>query len=537
MKKNYFLLGLAFISISAFTHAQTDPGATNLKHQWTFEDGNANDKIGTVNGTLMDGASVADGALSTSGGYVELDGAALAINSYSELTVSAWFTSDLGMNTSYHFLYYFGGQDGINGANMTGYTPARGNDVSRAMIMTGNGEKGVNGAEYDDGILHHVVCVVDATNLTYYLDGALMGTASIGANTLANVATDLAYFGKGGWSNDLNWSGKIDDISIYDKALTADNVKFLYNLHKPTPLVAENPGTANLTHQWTFNDGNADDKVGTVHGTLLEGATVADGALSTNGGYVELDGAALAVNNYSALSVEAWFTSTAASNNSFHFLYYLGGQNGNDGANFTGYTPARGQDCSRAMINTGGGEKGLNGAEYDEGILHHVVTVVDDANISYYLDGALMGTTAVGSNTLAGIATDLAYFGKGGWNADLNWTGSIYKISMFDKALTASNVKYLYNLGSEGSTGVHSAKDQVQKVYVANNQIVAEFESAAATEAQIDVYDVQGKLVASDLFTCNAGANYKTIKTDLAKGLYLVRLVVDGQSSTSKIVK
>ena len=89
MKRNYFVLCLLSLSISPLTMAQTDPGTANLTHQWTFDDGTADDNVGTVNGTLMGSANISDGALNTNGGYVELDGAALAINTYSEMTVSA----------------------------------------------------------------------------------------------------------------------------------------------------------------------------------------------------------------------------------------------------------------------------------------------------------------------------------------------------------------------------------------------------------------------------------------------------------------
>jgi len=540
MKKNYFILGLMLLSISTFTVAQTDPGATNLTHKWTFDEGTADDNVGTVHGSLIGASEVIDGQLNLAGGYVELNGADLAINSYSELTVSAWYQSEAGMNTNYHFLYYFGGQNGNDGANLTGYTPARGDgnsaNQSRAMISTGDGEKGVNGFEYDDGLLHHVVCTIDATTLTYYIDGILMGSTQIGASSLANVMSDLAYFGKGGWNGDPTWTGKLDEISVYDKVLTADNVKFLYESKKP--VVAENPGAANLTHQWTFDDGTATDVIGGITTNLMDGATITDKALDTNaGGFVELDAAALAINTYSALSVEAWFTSFAGANTSFHFLYYFGNSDGG-GNNFTGYTPARGSNFSRVMINTGDGEKGFNGPEYDDGLLHHVVCVIDATNISYFIDGSLLYTTPIGANSLANVGTDFAWFAKGGWDADPSWFGLLSKLSVYDSALTAGNVKYLFAQGAEeGGAGISTAQKLAQNVSVNNNQLVAQFESSSATTGKIEVYNVQGKLISSTSFAVNAGTNRKTLNAGFATGVYVVKLVVGTQSTFTKIVK
>jgi len=533
--------------ISVHTMAQTDPGTVNLKHQWTFEDGTANDNVGTVNGNLKGTATVANGDLITStGGWVELDAAALAVNTYTELTVSAWFTSVAGANTAYHFLYYFGNTVNSNGDSFTGYTPARGNDVSMPLIGAGDNPASVAGTEYDDGLLHHVVCVIDATTLTYYIDGRLENFTSIGANSLANIGNQFAYFAKGGWANDPTWNGSIHEISMYNKALTADNVKFLYNLNAPVAVTPADPGTTNLTHQWTFDDGTANDVVGGVNGTLSNGATVSDKALNLPAGaYVTLDPAALAVNTYSALTVEAWFTSTAGANKGYHFLYYFGNSDGN-GNHFTGFTPDRDGNpavCGRFMIATGNGEDGemaVNCPMYDEGLLHHMVCVIDGTTLTGYIDGNLLGSNSIGANTLASLGTNgsnFAYFGKGGWN-DPTWQGTISKISMYNSALSAANVKYLYNAGPELTvTGVNQTKKMVQNVYVSNNQIVVNFESPASAPAQIEVYSTQGTLLSSEKFSCNAGLNHKSVVANYPAGIYLVRLAFAGQSSYTKIVK
>jgi len=522
------------LGMSTLTMAQTDPGATNLTHQWTFDDGTANDNIGTVHGALMGSAEVVEGSLKLAGeSYVELNGSDLAINTYSEVSFSTWFTTEKGMNDGYRFLFYFGGQNGTNGANMTGFTPTRGDNVSKVIVMTTDGEKGLNGPEFDDNIQHHLVYTVDATSITYYVDGILLGSAPIGATTLADVATSLAYFGKGGWP-DPTWAGSINEISIYNKVLTLDNVKYLYDLKKVT-IPAEDPGTANLTHQWTFDDGTATDIIGGITTTLQGNTTVTDKALDTSAdGFVEFDAAALAINTYSALSVEAWFTSVAGENNGFHFLYYFGNSNGG-GQNFTGYTPARGNDRGLVMINSAG-ENSVPSAEYNDGLLHHMVSVVDETSISLYIDGVLMGTnpTAI---SLSSLGTDFAWIGKGGW-PDPNWKGLLNKFSIYDNALTANNVNFLYNLGAENTgTGIKEAKNEIQTISLNNNQLVAEFQSAAASKAKIEIYNIQGKMLSSNSFAVNAGHNRKTIQANLATGIYVVRLDVNGKTTYSKIVK
>ena len=51
-------------------------------------------------------------------------------------------------------------------------------------------------------------------------------------------------------------------------------------------VLAVSPALANeaaLAHQWTFNDGTANDSVGTAHGTLSNGATISEGQLILDG--------------------------------------------------------------------------------------------------------------------------------------------------------------------------------------------------------------------------------------------------------------
>lgn len=94
MKKTYLFWCLVILlgAISGVS-AQVAPDNASLVHQWTFDDGTANDVVGGLNGVLKDGATVKNKALNlTTGGFVELDAAELAINTYSELTVEGWYT-------------------------------------------------------------------------------------------------------------------------------------------------------------------------------------------------------------------------------------------------------------------------------------------------------------------------------------------------------------------------------------------------------------------------------------------------------------
>lgn len=219
-----------------------DPGTENLVHSYTFEDGTANDSVGSAHGTLVGDANIADGSLLLDGDddYMSMPGDVIAINTFSEVSIEAWFTSVDGGNTGYHMLAAFG-EEGTGESSTAGYkylfiTPARGDDVSRAAIQTSSmdsspndEETGVSASdEHDDGLLHHFVCTVDATSIAFYIDGGLIGAADLAAgNEIAGIGQDVAYLGKGVYTVDPEWAGAIHEFNIYNKALSPSEVIYL----------------------------------------------------------------------------------------------------------------------------------------------------------------------------------------------------------------------------------------------------------------------------------------------------------------------
>jgi hypothetical protein len=219
--------------------AQTDPGTTNLTHSWLFDDGTANDYIGGANGTLKGTAEIVEGSLllAAVGSYLELPAATISINTYEEVTVSAWYIPFVGGNPNYHMLVYFGKTNNSLGVDCIFFSPARGDNKCRAAIACGNytstpwvAETGVDGIEYDDGELHHMAFTIDAVNITLYIDGAPVDTNALAANNnIGLVSVDSAYLGKGGYMGDAPWTGEIPECKIYNRVLTADEVLFLFN--------------------------------------------------------------------------------------------------------------------------------------------------------------------------------------------------------------------------------------------------------------------------------------------------------------------
>jgi hypothetical protein len=218
-----------------------DPGTDNLVHSYTFEDGTANDSVGEAHGTLVGGAAIVDGALVTTDQdqWMEMPGDVIAINTFSEVSIEAWYTPTENANPGWSMLASFGQTNpdvDWMGINYFFMTSARDDDKSRAAISVGDtgapwaDETGVDGPELDDGILHHMVATLTATDIAFYIDGVSMGSAALdGDNLIGGISQELAYLAKGPYA-DPEWIGQIHEFNIYNKALSEAEVAFLAGL-------------------------------------------------------------------------------------------------------------------------------------------------------------------------------------------------------------------------------------------------------------------------------------------------------------------
>jgi hypothetical protein len=151
------------------------------------------------------------------------------------VTIAIWFYSVEAANTEYTMLACFG--DTLNGLGVNYYffTPARGDDKSRAAISCNvltsspwSGESGADGPEYDDGELHHMVSTLTNDTITLYIDGDLQANTPLDTNnSIAGISSKFAFLAKSNYSGDSTWMGEILEFNIYNRALSSEEVLFL----------------------------------------------------------------------------------------------------------------------------------------------------------------------------------------------------------------------------------------------------------------------------------------------------------------------
>ena len=262
-KKVLFALSFCLTLVVLNISAQTRPSYVNLKHQWDFENGSASDRVGDADGLLHGDASISNGVLDlqsteAQGGYVELQADLIQINTFPELTAEMWATANEVPLNNPNMLIFFGTTEGGLGYDYFFYTPGRrfdGDPGTRVGVSIGtwSAEDGINYTSLDDEQLHHSVVTWKDSLVILYVDGDSVGSSTLDSANAENwyhiattLSNDSAFIGKGGYPSDPTWKGTVELVALWDKALSPDEVQWLYDQgEKREPLVnAINPLTS-----------------------------------------------------------------------------------------------------------------------------------------------------------------------------------------------------------------------------------------------------------------------------------------------------
>ena len=206
---------------------QADP---NLIAYWKL-DGDATDSAGTNDGTIY-GATPTTGQINDaldfdgSGNYVDV-GSTSELKLVTAGSISVWVKPNSLYQNS-----IINKRGGSNGGNKNeNYWLVFGSVNSCAMIIG-------DGSDYAEAEIpienfsldnwYHIVGFWDSANVMIYLNGDLKG---IQPNTLSGVITSDSYPLRIGYDSRAGWhfDGTIDDVRIYNRALSAEEIEQMYN--------------------------------------------------------------------------------------------------------------------------------------------------------------------------------------------------------------------------------------------------------------------------------------------------------------------
>jgi len=401
---------------------------------------NANDSVGSNNGTLQgDAAFAADGdrtvlTLDGNGDYVDISNSE-SMN-LSQFTLSTWIKTGDHKNTvliekgnswNADLRYFLHLQDsstgntlayGINTTNWTGVS------ASSAAVI--------------DNAWHHTVFAYDGSTATLYVDGVQVDQQT-GWTMAADTATPVTFGGRSGWSAGT-LSGSMDDLRIWNRALSASEVA---TLHSTTAQLSDN-----LVKHLKFD--------GTDTGMTLSGgaalATV-DGrsalVLDGSNDYANL-GNDTSLDLSSAMTVTAWVKGSASENDdSILISKYVSSNNTRSWGMTTEQSALTGQTTKWKVIITADGtannmKRYTSSGVIMDGSWHHIAFTFDSGALKLYTDGVedasptktdddAVASIPINTNPVTvGILSDLT---------TLPFNGSMDDVRIYNKALTQTEIQ------------------------------------------------------------------------------------------------
>ncbi|MDH3324956.1 MAG: hypothetical protein OEL89_04925, partial [Candidatus Peregrinibacteria bacterium] len=148
------------------------------------------------------------------------------------------------------------------------------------------GSTGVGSVAYTQGEWYHLVGLYDGTNTKFYVNGTLRASAP-GAGPVSNSSPLL--IGKR-WDG-YYFNGNIDDVRVYDRAISETEIANLYNVGKLKINSSKaNLLTTGLVGSWTFDGGDISlsggaivaEQIPTMTSSTTSGVTIDESTVSNS---------------------------------------------------------------------------------------------------------------------------------------------------------------------------------------------------------------------------------------------------------------
>ncbi len=471
----FFPVAGAVMLFTLSTHAQSF--LTNGLVAYYPFNGNANDASGNGNDGTVQGAALTTDRFGAPNSAYYFDGVSGGIKIPDTLlsptvdgfTFSAWVGTDNGPYTGDYEIIHTGTDSGETVMNIsagqfafgplldthTGYivtSPISSNSVNH---LVGVYVRGQNVSLYTNGVLAAIIPVPDGT---LWLDPTYALYSAIG---IYEIYEPSPY---------LNFRGVIDDIRIYNRALSSNEVAQLH-AYESTP--QHSFPTNGLVAYYPFN-GNANDASGNANnGTIYGGVTLVpdrfgnpNSAYSFNGvdGYIDI-GNPLG-NNPAALTESAWVN-----------LASISSPPGvpNLDAIITKRQQPDSSWPSLGFVSSGPGT-GAGAVAFDGPFYYNVsfgttltptnewvfiCAVMTNSTYQIYINGSLEGT--MDDSTTLNSSDDMHLMHEGAWGEFCN--GVLDDVCIYNRALSQTEVAQLFAYESGPNTNPPSITIQPQPVF------------------------------------------------------------------------
>jgi hypothetical protein len=418
--------------------------------------------------------STAGNAYEGSGGYVQ--STSFPVTNVSAFSVSAWIKNN-GVNAD-----YLGTWSGFSGSTEKSVLWRSNNleafvrNVANTAEASFGSSSNINSKALDShNGMAHCVFVVDSGTATWYINGVqtAQNLSFMAGPYIPTSNTDGLLIGEG--NGTAMTTGSVQNVRMWDRALTADEVTLLYERpwdgestygdlapYDPPATLALKAGEAintgcvgwwPLLEEDDYASGAADISGNANNGTQSGGVL---SAVSPLGGVASFDG----VDDYIAEDV-----STPGAVNSAKYamtfscwMYHddstatqYGAVAADTGTSTTYVGTRRSPSGNTGFIARFGGSQVLIETATSTLTWYHVVGVIESStSVKLYLDGVLIGTD---TTDITGSGTcDVFTIGGLRWGSTPAYLdGNVQNVRIWDRALSAAEVQSLYETPWIGS--------------------------------------------------------------------------------------
>ena len=375
----------------------------------------------------------------------------------SDFTVSGWINVDPTNSTSYR------GVLGKYNNDSTGWDLGVQSDGLRMDIRGSSTIDAGPSGTLGTNTWKHFGIVNTTTSIKIYIDGVLVNTTN---GTWTSTTNNNAFtFGNRGISGTTGFIGKLDNIRVFNYARTPAQIAWDYNRSGPVgywkfdecqgSTLNDSSGNGNAG-TWNGTGGGTQTAVGTCTTASTAWGNGATGkfnsSLNFDGSddYVQLAHTA-SPNPSTQLTVSAWIKVASLANATNYNIFVkqtwaskLGFRLG-----LGGYGACASLNC--LFLGVGDGvtltETTTSGVNLtDTGAWHHVVGTFSSGAIKLYVDGNQRYNTTSAVTSIVNDAV-AGRIGRHSTGAEY-FPGQIDDVRVFNYALTATQVKQLYNGGS-----------------------------------------------------------------------------------------